>query len=52
LTRLLPAGIELAGYALIGVCLYLIEPLLLLGAGGLGLVGIGIALSRALEKPE
>ena len=50
--RLVPAGIELAGYALLVVCLYLVNPVLLLGAGGLALIGIGIALSRALEKPE
>lgn len=49
--RLISAGIELAGYGAIAVCIYLVNPVLLLGAGGLGLVGIGIALSR-LEKPE
>lgn len=50
--RLIPAGIELAGYAAIAACLYLLNPVLLLGAGGLGLIGIGTALYRALEKPE
>jgi hypothetical protein len=51
-TRLLLAGLEAAGYGLIGLMLYLVNPVLLLGAGGLALIGIGVALSRALEKPE
>jgi len=50
--RFIPAGIELAGYAAIAVCIFLVNPVLLLGAGGLALIGIGVALSRALEKPE
>lgn len=50
--RLLPGALELAGYAAIAVTVYLVNPILLLGAGGLALIGIGIALSRVLEKPE
>lgn len=50
--RLITAGIELAGYVLIFIALYLIEPKLLLGAGGVALIGIGLALGRARETPE
>lgn len=50
--RLLPGAIELAGYAAIVATLYLVNPILLVGAGGLVLIGVGIALQRALEKPN
>lgn len=50
--RLLPAVIELVGYAAVMVCIYLVNPVLLIGAGGLAAIGIGLALQRALEKPE
>lgn len=50
--RLIPAGIELAGYVLVGICVYFVNPVLLIGAGGLAAIALGNALSHALEKPE
>lgn len=50
--RLLPLLLELAGYLAVIGCIYLINPVLLLGAGGLAGIGLGIALQRSLEKPE
>lgn len=50
--RTLSAVLELAGYLAVLACLYLLNPILLLGTGGLVAIGIGLALSRAQEKPE
>ena len=50
--RLLPQLIELAGYLAVMACLYFLNPILLLGAGGLAGIGLGIALQRSMEKPD
>lgn len=50
--RLLPWVIEIVGYLAVIGCIYLVNPVLLLGAGGLAGIGIGIALQRSMEKPE